>query len=142
MKFKKIILFFIFVTIIIIFAFGQDSNSNILTLSELQELVNQQSMTTNNNSQDVFEYTFKDISKLIIGGLFFIVYTLFLFYFYKTNFTTYKITQKNNGLKFWLSKEYHIVEPNNINEQFYNFSKFLVFIYFFIGIGITCLIVF
>jgi hypothetical protein len=65
-----------------------------------------------------------------------------MFRHYKKNFTTYKVALKTNGWKFWLPKEYQLVEPTNTSYDGYEFVKWLNILMLLGGFGITYAIMF
>lgn len=82
----------------------------------------------------------KDLVRIFIGLIFILVLIPFVVWSYKKNYTTRRICIKGNGWKFWLPKEYKIIEPDTFDG--YQFLKFLHIIVIFGGFGITYAIMF
>jgi len=82
----------------------------------------------------------KDAVRIVLGLLFILIFTIFTFRSYRQNFTTRKISLKSNGLKFWLPKEYTLVEPETYDG--YQFVKFLYLLMIMGSFGITYAIMF
>jgi len=87
----------------------------------------------------------KDLLRILFGIVFATIYTIFMFRYYKKGFTTYRIPIKDNGWKFWLPKEYHIVkEANDRNTSYdgYEVVKWLNIVMLIAGYAITYAIMF
>lgn len=81
----------------------------------------------------------KDIVRIIIGLIFMFIITILIFRSYK-NLCTRRIVIKSNGWKFWLPKEYKIVEPEDFEGL--EFVKILHIFFFAGAIGLTYAIMF
>jgi hypothetical protein len=82
----------------------------------------------------------KDIIRIIIGLVFLTIFTIFLGRYYKDNFTVHKVAVNDNGWRFWLPKEWKLVEPKNYDG--YEFVKWLTILMMVGGFGITYAIMF
>lgn len=82
----------------------------------------------------------KDVLRIAIGLVFLIIYVVFLTRYYKNNFTVHKIAITDNGWKFWLPKEYKVIEPNTY--EGYEFVKWLTVLMLVGGFGATYAIMF
>jgi len=71
----------------------------------------------------------KDLVRIIIGFLFMIIVTVFIFRNYR-NMNKRRICTKGRGWKFWLPKEYTIVEP-----RFYEGIELVKFIHIIALVG-------
>lgn len=86
----------------------------------------------------------KDILRIIFGVLFVTVFTVFMFNYYKKNFTTYRIVVEDNGWKFWLPKKYEIIRETTEKDKFegYEMVKWFNLLILIGGYGITYAIMF
>lgn len=82
----------------------------------------------------------KDIIRIFIGLLFILLFTFFIFRYYRTTFLVQKIVIEDNGWKFWLPKKYELREPDTY--EGYQFVKFLTLVAFVGGYGIAYAIMF
>lgn len=53
----------------------------------------------------------KDLIKIVLGLIFLVVCTSFLFRHYRNNFMVKRIAKTSNGLQFWKPVEYEIITP-------------------------------
>lgn len=83
----------------------------------------------------------KDVLRIFFGIVFAVIFTVFMFKYYKTNFTVHKIKVKDNGWKFWLPNEYQLVTPNERWDG-YQFVKWLTILMLIGGYIITYAIMF
>lgn len=65
----------------------------------------------------------KDLVRIAFGILIFIIFTVYMFRYYKNSFTTLKISKQSNGIMFWLPKTYELKEPEHY--EGYEFMRFL-----------------
>ena len=82
----------------------------------------------------------RDVLRIIIGFVFFICFTVFMFQHYKKNFTVHRICTESNGWKFWLPKKYELVTPSDYDG--YEFTKCLNIVMYIGGCAITYAIMF
>lgn len=82
----------------------------------------------------------KDIIRIVLGLIFMVIFTTFMFRHYKRNFTTRRIVTKSNGWKIWLPKEFKIIEQDNYDG--YEVVKFLNILLLLGGFGIIYAIMF
>jgi len=82
----------------------------------------------------------KDFIRIIIGLLFFLVFSTFLFIYHKRHFTVRRIAIEDNGWKFWLPKKYQIIEPKRY--EGYEFVKWANIAMLLGSFGITYAIMF
>jgi hypothetical protein len=81
----------------------------------------------------------KDFMRIIIGLIFMFIVTFFIFRSYK-NMCTRRIVVKDNGWKFWLPKEYEIIQ--GAEYEGVEFVKVLHIFFFAGAIGLTYAIMF
>lgn len=82
----------------------------------------------------------KDMVRIFLGLIFIIILTVFMFRMYKKTFTSYKVANESNGIKFWLPKTYTIVTP--VRWDGYEAVKILFLFLYAGGIGLTYAIMF
>jgi len=82
----------------------------------------------------------EDVVRIIMGIVFALITTVFIFRSYHKNFTTRRIVTKTNGWKFWLPKEYEIVEPSTYDG--YQFVKWVHFPMLILTYAITYALMF
>jgi hypothetical protein len=82
----------------------------------------------------------KDILRIAFGLIFLVIFTIFIFRYHKQNFTVHKVATNDNGWKFWLPKQYQMVEPKEY--EAYEFVKWLNIIMLLGGFAITYAIMF
>jgi hypothetical protein len=82
----------------------------------------------------------KDMVRIFLGLIFIIVFTVFIFRVYRKTFTTYKVSNNSNGIKFWLPKTYTLVTP--VRWDGYEAVKILFLFLYAGGIGLTYAIMF
>ena len=81
----------------------------------------------------------KDFMRVIIGLIFMVIVTFLIFRSHR-NLNTRRIVVKSNGWKFWLSKEYKIIEPEDFEGIV--FIRILHIFFFAGAIGLTYAIMF
>ena len=81
----------------------------------------------------------KDITKIFLGLIFFIVFTVILIYSFRTTCIERKVLIKNTPQGFWKRniKEWEIVEPRLGNGDGLAWVRILHIVFFLSGIGIT-----
>lgn len=72
----------------------------------------------------------KDIIRIILGFIFIVLSTLFIFKMYKTSFTVKKIKTKGHWWQFNVDPEYEIIKPDD-----YEGSEFMKLVYIFFLLG-------
>ena len=82
----------------------------------------------------------KDIFRIVIGLVFLVIYIIFISRYYKDNFTVHKVAVNDNGWRFWLPKEWKLVEPKQY--EGYEFVKWLTILMVVGGFGVTYAIMF
>lgn len=82
----------------------------------------------------------KDIIRIFLGLVFIVGLTIMMLRIYKKTFTTYKVANESNGIKFWLPKTYTIVTP--VRWDGYEAVKILFIFLYAGGIGLTYAIMF
>jgi len=83
----------------------------------------------------------KDLVRILIGIVFIFIVSILIFRNYRNSFTSRKVCIKDNGWKFWLPKEYKIVEPNRDYDG-YEFAKYFHIILLAGCFGLTYAIMF
>lgn len=86
----------------------------------------------------------KDIMKIFLGLVFFIVFTVIVIYSFRTTCIERRILYKNNPQGFWKRniKEWEIVEPRFGDQEGLGWIRIAHIAFFLIGIGITSGIMF
>lgn len=82
----------------------------------------------------------KDIIRILLGVVFLVVFTVFMFKYFKKTFTTYRVKVKDNGWKFWLPNEYKLVTPETWDG--FEFVKWCNIVMLMAGYGIALAIMF
>jgi len=81
----------------------------------------------------------KDFVRIILGLLFIFIFTFVLLRSYRT-YTIRKVLVKSNGWKFWLPKEYKVIEPTDFDG--FQFVRILHLFLLIGAFGITYAIMF
>lgn len=82
----------------------------------------------------------QDVIRIILGLIFIVILTVFMFRIYKKTFTTYRVPTTSNGLRFWLPRSYETVTPPRWDG--YETVKILMLFLYAGGIGLTYAIMF
>jgi hypothetical protein len=84
----------------------------------------------------------KDVVRIIVGLIFLVIFMVFIGRYYRDNFTVHKVAISDNGWKFWLPKQWKIVDPNERRYDGYEFVKWLTILMVVAGFGVTYAIMF
>jgi len=84
----------------------------------------------------------KDVFRIAIGLVFLVIFMIFIGKYYRDNFTVHKVAISDNGWKFWLPRQWQIVDPNVNHYDGYEFVKWLTILMVLGGFGITYAIMF